>query len=77
MFAGREWKVVSTDTSRKIISLEMSQGGNPEFSGEANRFIHDKVARQAQLLYSSSSPPCYLDANALKLFREGQEFYGE
>ena len=73
IFSGRRWRVRTVDDSAKVIEVVPDSSGTPpKFEGGGAGDLHDRVAEEMRLVYTSSSVPRYLDAAARTLLKEGR-----
>jgi ATP-dependent Lhr-like helicase len=74
IFAGRRWRVLSVDESRKRIEVEPAPGGRvPRFKGDGHGLVHDEVRSRMFDVYESDAIPAFLDKGAAALLVEGRE----
>jgi ATP-dependent helicase Lhr and Lhr-like helicase len=75
IFAGRRWRVLSVDESRKVIEVRPSPGGRvPAFCGERGD-VHDGVRQEMRSVYCSNTMPAYLDSTARSLLSEARLYF--
>lgn len=73
IFGGRRWLVLEVDQARKVIVLKPAKGGKaPIFGGEAG-LIHDRIRLEMFAVYTESTVPAFLDAQAKELLLEARE----
>lgn len=72
IFAGRRWRILSIDTSAKVLELARARGGRaPSFFGDGPS-VADEVRHEMLKLYLSDDVPAYLDAPAQTLLDQGR-----
>ncbi len=72
IFAGKRWKVVSVETSSRVVDLAPSSGGTvPTFSG-GGVAVSDEVRSRMLDVYRSDHVPPWLDRTAAELLRQGR-----
>jgi ATP-dependent Lhr-like helicase len=77
IFAGRRWRVLSVDTSRKVIELTRARGGRaPSFTGDRPT-VANRVRQRMHEVYQSSEIPPYLNATAVQLLGEGRTAFAQ
>ena len=73
IFGGRRWLVVEVDSAKKVIVLKPAKGGKvPIFGGEAG-LIHDRIRQEMFSVYTESTFPAFLDAQAKELLTEARD----
>ncbi len=72
VLAGRRWKVVEVDTSRKEILVAPARGGNPPIFGGEPRPPSDAVVAEMRRVYETVAVPAFLDRPAIDLLAEGR-----
>lgn len=72
IFGGRRWRVLTVDTTRKVITLTRARGGKaPRFTGDGPT-VADRVRRQMRHVLTRTEVPTYLDATAQTLVAEAR-----
>lgn len=75
IFAGRRWRIVDIDESKKVIQMISAKGGKvPKFAG-GGFLISDEVRKEMLTLYDKKEVPVYLDSGAADLYQEGQKYF--
>ncbi|MEU4159355.1 DEAD/DEAH box helicase [Actinoplanes sp. NPDC026670] len=72
IFSGARWRVVSIDTTQRVIELTAAESGRPPVFPGTGGEIADEVRRAMFGLYRSADVPRYLDATARTLLAEGR-----
>lgn len=73
IFGGRRWLVLEVDSVKKVIVLKPAKGGKaPVFGGQAG-WVHDRIRQEMFAVYSETSVPVFLDAQAKRLLVEARE----
>ncbi|WGO98345.1 DEAD/DEAH box helicase [Saccharophagus degradans] len=83
VFAGKRWKVIDIDDSKKVIYVTDTIGGKPPKFGGNGMSVHDVVRQEMLNIYTSgdyridvgSQKVDFLDDTAKQLFREGSDFF--
>jgi ATP-dependent Lhr-like helicase len=77
IFAGRRWRVLGIDTSRKVITLTRAGGGRaPSFTSDGPT-VDDRVRQQMHHVLASTDVPIYLDATARTLLAQARAAFAE
>lgn len=79
IFAGRRWKVTDIDSSKKVIFVVATRGGQPPLFGGQGMFIHDVVRQEMLAIYREGDyritiddrKADFIDTTARTLFDEG------
>ena len=75
ILAGRRWKVIEVDASKREILVEPAKGGRlPYFTGTSGADIHPKVRAEMLAQLRSESLPPYLDEKARSLLSDARGF---
>lgn len=78
IFAGRRWRIKDVDQERKSVLLEPSRGGMPpSFNLSTGGELRDEVRQRMYALYKDDYIPAYLNHGALRLFKQGRDFFAE
>lgn len=75
IFAGRRWRVLSVDESRKVVDLARAKGGRPPRFTGAHAPIHDRVRREMLDVYRGKDMPPFLDPTARTLLAEARQYF--
>lgn len=75
IFAARRWKVVGVDRSARVVELERSGGGTPQFFGGESGVVSARIREEMVAVYRSSDMPSWLDGKAKQLLSEGRAGY--
>lgn len=75
IFAGKRWKVLHVDASKKLILLERAFGGRPPNFEGGGQTINDTVRQEMFRMYKHGAVPVYLDKNARIFFSEGVDCF--
>lgn len=76
IFGGRRWLVMNVDSAKKVIVLKPAKGGKaPIFGGEAG-LIDNRIRQEMFAVYTDSTVPQFLDAQAKELLVEARENFG-
>lgn len=72
LFGGARWRVLSVDTTQRVIELTAADAGRPPVFPGTGGEVADEVRRTMRRLYRSSEVPQYLDTTARTLLAEGR-----
>lgn len=77
IFAGRRWRVLGIDTSRKVITLTRAGGGRaPSFTSDGPT-VDDRVRQQMRHVLAGTDVPIYLDATARTLLAQARAAFAD
>lgn len=75
IFAGRRWKVLQVEESRKRVDLEPAEGGRAPAFGGAGAMLHGRVREAMREVYMTDTTPAFLDREAKRLLEEGRHYF--
>lgn len=75
VFGGRRWKVLSVDTTDKVIVVSESPGGAPPMFDGMGATVHDHVRDEMRQVLADSAPCPFLDEAAAELLEEARSTF--
>jgi ATP-dependent Lhr-like helicase len=84
IFAGKRWKVLEVDSVKKVVSVEITRGGEPPLFGGSGMSVHDVVRQEMFKILSEGDYRIeidggkkidFIDTEAKVLFDEAEKFF--
>lgn len=75
ILAGRRWLVISVDTSRKEVLVQLARGGVPPTFGGDLTPPSEEVVAEMRRVYEELEIPRFLDESAIKLLQEARSSF--